>query len=43
MLHRSQKPLGSGDQGYFNEKGPVNLRVDGTAHLAELFLRPGGF
>jgi hypothetical protein len=42
MLHRSKKHLGSGGQEYFNEKRPVNLRVDGTAHLAELFPRPGG-
>jgi len=43
MMHRSQKLLGSGDQGYFNEKGPVNLRVEGAAHLAEFFPRPEGF
>jgi hypothetical protein len=42
MMHRSKKLLGSGYQEYFNEKRPVNVRVDGTAHLAELFPRPGG-
>ncbi len=42
MMHRSKKLLGSGDQEYFKEKRPVNVRVDGTAHLAELFLRPEG-
>jgi hypothetical protein len=35
MMHRSKKPLVSGDREYFNEKRPVNVRVDGTAHLAE--------
>ncbi len=39
MMHRSKKLLGSGNQEYFNEKRPVNVRVDGTAHLAELFPR----
>jgi hypothetical protein len=39
MMHRSKKLLGSGDQEYFNEKRPVNVRVNGTAHLAELFPR----
>jgi len=29
MFHRSQKVLGSGGPQYFNEKRPVNLRVDG--------------
>ncbi len=28
MFHRSQKVLGSGGQQYFNEKRPVNLRVE---------------
>jgi hypothetical protein len=42
MTHRSKKPLGNGDQGYCNEKRPVNVRVDGTANLAELSVRPGG-
>jgi len=42
MMPRSKKLPGSGDQGYFNEKRPVNVRVDGTAHLAELFPRPAG-
>ncbi len=41
MMHRSKKLLGSGDQGYFNEKRPVNVRVDGTAHFTALFPRPG--
>ena len=41
MMPRSKKLPGSGDQEYFNEKRPVNVRVDGTAHLAELFPRPG--
>ena len=41
MMHRSKKLLGS-DQGYFNEKRPVNVRVDGTAHLAESLPTPGG-
>ena len=40
MMHRSKSLLGSGDQEYFNEKRPVNVRVDGTAQLAELFPRP---
>ncbi len=31
MFHRSQKILGSGGQQYFNEKRPVNLRVDGVS------------
>jgi hypothetical protein len=34
-MHRSTKPLGIGDREYFNEKRPVNVRVDGSAHLAE--------
>jgi hypothetical protein len=42
MMHSSKNLLGSGDQEYFNEKRPVNVRADGTAHLAELFPRPGG-
>src|SRR5438445_10783475 len=41
MMHRSKNLLGSSDQEYFNEKRPVNVRVDGTAHLAELFPRLG--
>jgi len=40
MMHRSKKLLGKGDQEYFNEKRPVNVRVDGTARLAELFPGP---
>jgi hypothetical protein len=28
MMHRLKKLLCSGGQGYFNEKGPVNVRVD---------------
>jgi hypothetical protein len=39
MMRRSQNPLGSGGQEYFNEKRPVNLRIDGTAHPAEFFPR----
>jgi hypothetical protein len=39
MMHRSKKLLVSGDQEYFNEKRPVNVRVDGTAHLAQLLPR----
>jgi hypothetical protein len=35
MMHRSKKLLGTGDREYFNEKGPVNVRVDGTAHRSE--------
>jgi hypothetical protein len=35
MMHRSMKLLGIGDQEYFNEKRPVNVRVGGTAYLAE--------
>ncbi len=42
MMPRSKKLPGSGDQEYFNEKRPVNVRVGGTAHLAELFPRPAG-
>ena len=38
MMHRSKKPLVSGDREYFNEKRPVNVRVEGTAHLAEALL-----
>jgi hypothetical protein len=34
MMHRSQKLLGDGKQEYFNEKRPVNSRVNGTACLA---------
>jgi hypothetical protein len=35
MMHLSMKLLGRGDQEYFNEKRPVNVRVGGTAYLAE--------
>ena len=42
MIHRSKKPLGSGDRGYFNEKRPVNVRFDGTAHLAKALSPPQG-
>ncbi len=35
MMHRSKKPLVSGNREYFNEKRPVNVRVEGTVHLAE--------
>jgi hypothetical protein len=41
MTHRSQNLLVSGHQEYFNEKRPVNVRVDGTGHFAEIFPRPG--
>jgi hypothetical protein len=41
MMHRSEKLLVNGDEEYFNEKRSVNVRVDGAAHLAELFPRPG--
>ena len=37
MMHRSKKLLGSGEQEYFNEKRPVNVRVDRPVHLVELF------
>src|SRR2546427_482798 len=40
MMHHSTQLLGGGDQEYCNEKRPVNVRVDATAHLAELFPRP---
>src|SRR5882762_270098 len=33
MVHRSQNPVGCGEQGYFNEKRPVNLRVDRLSNL----------
>ncbi len=36
-----EETSGQRNQEYFNEKRPVNVRVDGTAHLAELFPRPG--
>jgi len=39
MMRCSKKLLVNGDQEYFNEKRPVNMRVDGTAHFAELFPR----
>jgi len=42
MMHRSKKPLVSGDREYFNEKRPVNVRVEGTAHLAEALPPPRG-
>jgi hypothetical protein len=35
MMHRSMKLLRRGDQEYFNEKRPVNVRVGGTAYLEE--------
>ena len=35
MMHRFTKVPGSGDEEYFNEKRPVNVRVDRRAHLAE--------
>src|SRR5260370_906669 len=37
MVHRSQNPVGCGEQEYFNEKRPVNLRV-GVSRLSELVL-----
>jgi len=30
MMHRSKKPLRSEVREYFNQKRPVNMRVDGT-------------
>jgi len=42
MMHRSKKPRDSGDEEYFDEKRPVNVPVDGAAHLAELFPRSMG-
>jgi hypothetical protein len=36
MIRRSKKPLGSGDEEYFNEKRLVNVRVDGTGAVAEV-------
>jgi len=42
MMRRSKKPLGGLDREYFNEKRPVNVRVDGTAHLAAALPPPGG-
>jgi hypothetical protein len=40
MTHRSKKLQRRGNQQYFNEKCPVNLRVGGKL-LAELFPRQG--
>jgi hypothetical protein len=40
MMRRSKELPDSGDQEYFKEKRPVNVRVDSTAHLAELFPGP---
>ncbi len=31
MMYRSMKLLGSGEKEYFNEKRPVNVRVDGAS------------
>jgi hypothetical protein len=39
MMRRSKKLLGRGGGEYFNEKRPVNVRIDKT-HLTELFSRP---
>jgi len=43
MMHRSKKPLRSGVREYFNQKRPVNTRVDGTAprlfHRTRVFWR----
>jgi len=39
MMHRSKKPLRNGVREYFNQKRPVNMRVDGidgTVHLVEV-------
>ena len=41
MTHRSGGLLRRRNQQYFNQKRPVNLRVKGTGHLAELFPRAG--
>jgi hypothetical protein len=35
MIRRSEKPLGSGDEEYCNEKRLVNVRIDGTGAGAE--------
>jgi len=40
MMRRSEKPLGGGDREYFNEKRPVNVRVDATAYLAGTLAPP---
>jgi len=40
MMHSSKNFWAAGNQEYFKEKSPVNVRVDATAHLAELFPRP---
>ena len=37
MTHRSKKLLGRGNQQYFNEKRPVNLRVENTQLAPRLF------
>jgi hypothetical protein len=34
MIGRSQRLLGGGDQGYFSEEGPVNLRVDAAQPIS---------
>jgi hypothetical protein len=39
-MHRSKNFWAAGNQEYFKEKRPVNARVGGTAHLAEIFPRP---
>jgi hypothetical protein len=39
-MHRSKNFWTAGNQEYFKEKSPVNVRVDGKAHLADLFPRP---
>jgi hypothetical protein len=36
MMHRWTKLLGSGGQEYFNEKRPVNWRVDGALHVRRI-------
>jgi hypothetical protein len=46
MMHRSKKPLRNGVREYFNQKRPVNMRVDGidgTAHLVEALPTARGY
>jgi hypothetical protein len=40
MMHRPKRLLGSGHQEYFNEKRPVNVRVNAQHTSPELFPRP---
>jgi hypothetical protein len=37
MMHCRKKLLAGGEQGYFNEKRPVNVRVEGTNAIAARF------